>query len=172
MMLLYRCRVILLAFIGTLALAGCIKSQEAKFPPAGAVAALGDGGRYRMHDRVAGGTFLAGDLVEIRKRGDGGYDFIDPASDPTPFTLHAIAGGLHVVQSKNRAGVHEYIVARIAGGEILSYAPDCKKQNKAMLDAFGVEMRDDDCLIDGVKDAAGFFAGLDLGQPTGKLVRE
>lgn len=154
------------------ALAGCIKSQEPKFPLDGAVAALGDGGRYRMHDRIEGGSFMPGDLAEIRKRSDGGYDFVDPAARPTPFTLHAIAGGLHVAQSRNKAGVYEYLVARIADGEVFTYAPDCNKQDKTTLDAFGAEMRGDDCRIDGVKDPAGFFAKLDLGQPTGKLVRE
>lgn len=166
---LRRCYVLVLL---ALVLTGCIKSQEPKFPLAGAVPALGDGGRYRMHDRVEGGKFIPADVVEIRKRAGGGYDFIDPASDPTPISLHAIAGGLHVVQSRNAAGVHEYIVARIAGGEVFTYAPDCNKQDKAMLDAFGAEMRGDDCHIDGMKDPAGFFAKLNLGEPTAKLVRE
>jgi hypothetical protein len=167
------CAVLLVVALGLIS-NGCIKSQEAKFPLSTTVPALGEGGRYRMYDRVEGGRFMVGDLIEMRKRDNGGYDFIDPQKDVTPVTLHRIGDGLYAVQSKNGkdAPGYEYILVRIEGGEVLTYAPDCAKQDKAKLTALGVEIRNDECIIDGVKDPVDLFAKLDLGAPTAKLVRE
>jgi hypothetical protein len=36
----------------------------------------------------------------------------------------------------------------------------------------GVEIRKDECRIDGVADPVKFFAGLNRGEPTAKLVRQ
>lgn len=168
------CAVLLIVALGLIA-SGCIKSQEAKFPLSSAVPALGDGGRYRMYDRVDGGKFIRGDLIEMRKRQDGGYDFVDPQKETIPVSFHRVGGGgLHAVQSKNGkdAPGYEYLLVRIEGGEILTFAPDCEKQDKSMLTALGVEIRKDECIIDGVKDPADLFAKFSLGEPTAKLVRE
>ena len=86
--------------------------------------------------------------------------------------VHAVDGGLHVAQSKkgNNAPGYDYLVIRIADNEVFSYAPNCEKQDKAKM--AGVELRKDECVIDGVTDPAAFFSKLDLGEPTAKLVKE
>jgi hypothetical protein len=168
-----RCAV-LLTLLLSLTLAGCFTSKQAKFPLAGAEPALAEGGRYRMFDRVEGGTFVAGETVEIRRRPDGAYDFVDPQSGTTTFSLHRIDGALHVAQAakgRNAEG-YDYLLVRIAGGEILTYPADCKRQNQATLAALGVEARAETCSIDGVKDPAALFAKIEPGEPSGKLVRE
>jgi hypothetical protein len=167
-------RAVLLIVALGMVLSGCIKSKQAKFPPASAVAALGGGGHYRMYDRIDGGKFVKGDPIEIRTRKEGGYDFISEPSDPVQVTIHPIAGGLHVVQSrkpKSEDG-YEYLIVRITDGEIMSYAPDCEKQDKAKLSALGASIKKDECSIDGVTDPAAFFSALDPGEPAAKLMRE
>lgn len=151
-------------------LSGCITSKDAKFPASSAVALFGDGGKYKVFDRVDD-KYIENDDAEIKKRADGGYDFVMQGNDPTAVTVHKVDGDLYVVQSKKKnADAYDYLLVRQAGVEFFTHAPDCTKQDKAKM--AGVEIKKDECRIDGVADPAKFFAGLDKGEPTAKLVRQ
>ncbi len=158
---------IALAFL----LPGCITSKDAKFPASSAVALFGEGGKYKVYDHVEGEQYIENDSAEIRKRADGGYDFVQQGNDPTTVTVHKIEGDRYVVQSKKKnAEAYDYLLLRSAGAEFFTHAPDCSKLDKSKLT--GVEIRKDECRIDGVTDPAAFFASLPLGEPTAKLVKE
>jgi len=155
--------------LGTL-LSGCITSKDAKFPMSSAVALFGDGGKYKVFDRVDD-KYIENDDAEIKKRADGSYDFVMQGNDPTAVTVHKVEGDLYVVQSKKRnADAYDYLLIRQAGAEFFTHAPDCNKQDKAKM--AGVEIKKDECRIDGVTDPVKFFAGLNKGEPTAKLVRQ
>jgi hypothetical protein len=152
-----------------LTLSGCITSKDAKFPASTAVALFGEGGKYKVFDRIEGDQYMENDVAEIKKRPDGGYDFIQQES--TAVTVHQIEGDLYVVQSKKKnADAYDYLMLRAAGGEFFTHAPDCSKQDKAKM--AGAEVKKDECRIDKVADPVKFFAGLDRGEPTAKLVRQ
>lgn len=152
-------------------LAGCVTSKDPKFAAASAVPALGEGGHYQVYDRTDEG-FTKGDEIDIKLRPDGRYDYVSPPNDAIQVSFHDVGGGRHVVQSKkgNNAPGYDYLVIQVVNGEVLTYAPNCEKQDKAKMT--GVTIRKDECIIDGVADPAAFFAKLDLGGPTAKLVRE
>jgi hypothetical protein len=151
-------------------LGGCITSKQPKFSGASAVALFGDGGKYKVFDRIEADKYIENDDAEIRKRADGGYDFLMQGNEPTAVTVHRIEGDLYVVQSKKKnADTYDYLLIREAGGEFFTHAPDCTKQDKSKM--AGVEMKKDECRIDNVADPVKFFAGLDRGEPTAKLVR-
>lgn len=159
-----------IAAIGIL-LSGCITSKAPKFPAASAAALFGEGGKFKVFDHVEGDQYIENDDAEIRKRADGGYDLIMQGNDPTAVTVHKIEGDLYVAQSKKKnAEAYDYLLIRAAGKEFFTHAPDCSKQDKTKMT--GVEVKKDECRIDGVTDPVKFFAGLDLGKPTAKLVAQ
>lgn len=161
---------LLAVFLG-LILSGCITSKDAKFPASSAVALFGEGGKYKVFDHIEGDQYMENDVAEIKKRADGGYDFVQQGNDPTAVTVHQVGSDLYVVQSKKKnADAYDYLLIRAAGNEFFTHAPDCDKQNKANM--AGVEIKKDECRIDKVSDPVKFFAGLDRGEPTAKLVRQ
>jgi hypothetical protein len=162
--------VLVTAAIGIL-LSGCMTSKEPKFPASSAVALFGDGGKFKVYDRGEGDQYIENDDAEIRKRADGGYDFVMQGNDPNVVTVHKIDGDLYVVQSKKKhAEAYDYLLIRAAGSEYFTYAPDCSKQDKAKM--AGVEIKKDECHIDRVADPVKFLAALDRGEPTAKLVKQ
>jgi hypothetical protein len=156
-------------------LAGCLGSENPVFPLSSAVPALGEGGRYVTFEHAGDGKFTRDSTIEVRKRADGGYDFIDDKGDSTQVSLHPIAGGRHVGQAttKNKRIRFGYVIFSIEGNEVLIYATDCDKQDRAKLEALGVVIEGKyECLIDKVADPVSLFNGLTLGPPTSKMVRE
>jgi hypothetical protein len=154
-----------------LLLAGCFTSSQPKFPLTGAAAALGDGGRFTMYERDKG-QFVRGDTIEVKRRPDGAYDFIDK-DETTTASLHAIGPNRYIAQAIGKPGARaEYAVVQVRGNEVLAFAPDCRKQDAAKLTALGVVIGKYSCSIDRVADPAALFASLVLGEPTSKLVRE
>jgi len=156
-------------------LSGCFFSETPKFPAENAVAAFGDGGRFQGYDRMEDGRYKKADeaIFMVKRRGDGGYDFIDEKDKVQPISFYPIAGGNFVGQAlENGKSRYAYVVFRITGNEALIYVPDCDKQDKAQLDKLGIEIGRFECRIDRVADPAAFFASLTLGEPTSKLVRE
>jgi len=163
------------ALAASVLLSGCFVSETPKFPAANAVAAFGDGGRFQGYDRTESDGYKKADeaIIMVKRRGDGGYDFVDEKDKVTPISFHLIAGGNFVGQALNNAkSGYGYLVFRIAGNEAFIYAPDCDKQDKAQLEKLGVAIGQFECRIDRVADPAAFFASLTLGEPSSKLVRE
>jgi hypothetical protein len=164
----------LLTAIGLL-LAGCFQSNEPKFPLAGAAAPLEEGGRYAVYERGPDDRYQRQEVVVIKRRGDGAYDFIDEKDETQTVSFHALGGDLFVAQAKddNDQPGYGYAVLRMAGGEAAVYVPQCDAQDKAALAASGVEVNgQQECILDRVGDAAGLFKRLALGDPVSKLVRE
>src|SRR5215475_3482603 len=156
-------------------LSGCIFSETPKFPADSAVAAFGDGGRFQGYDRTDDGHFKKADeaIFTVKRRGDGGYDFIDQKNEVQPISSHPIAGGNFVAQvPESRVPRYAYVIFRFAGNEAFVYAPSCDKQDQAQLEKLGVAIGQFECWIDRVADPAAFFASLMLGEPVSKLVRE
>jgi len=163
------------AMAASFLLSGCIFSEKPKFSAESAVAAFGDGGRFQGYDRTDDGSYKKADeaIFIVKRRGDGGYDFIDQKDEVQPISFHPIAGGNFVAQvPENRAPRYAYVVFRFAGNEAFIYAPSCDKQDQAQLDKLGVAIGQFECGIDRVADPAAFFASLTLGEPTSKLVRQ
>jgi hypothetical protein len=163
------------ALAASFLLSGCIFSETPKFPAESAVAAFGDGGRFQGYDRAEDGHYKKADeaIFIVKRRGDGGYDFVDIKDKVQPISFYPIAGGNFVGQApENGRSRYAYVVFRIAGNEAFIYVPDCDKQDKAKLDKLGVAIGQFECSIDRVADPAAFFASLTLGEPTSKLVRE
>jgi hypothetical protein len=165
---------LLLAGLGVL-LAGCFQSEQPRFPLASAAAPFGEGGRYVVYEWVAGDRFDRQEVFVITRRSDGGYDFGNEKGETLTMSLHALGGNLFVGQaspSKDQPG-YGYVVFRVTDSEALLYAPQCDKQDKAILDAAGVQMNGQyECVIDRVADPAALFRRLDLGDPASKLMRE
>ena len=161
------------ALAASFLLSGCIFSETPKFPAESAVAAFGDGGRFQGYDRTEGDSYKKADeaIIIVKRRGDGGYDFVDQKDEVQPISFHPIAGGNFVGQVPEKSR-YAYVVVRVAGNEAFMYAPDCDKQDKAQLEKLGVAIGQFECKIDRVADPAAFFASLPLGEPTSKLVRE
>ena len=163
------------ALAASFLLSGCIFSETPKFPAESTVAAFGDGGRFQGYDRTEDGRYKKADeaIFIVKRRGDGGYDFVDQKDEVQPISFHPIAGGNFVGQApENRTSRYTYVVVRVAGNEAFFYFPDCDKQDKAQLEKLGVAIGQFECRIDRVADPAAFFASLTLGEPTSKLVRE
>jgi hypothetical protein len=160
-----------------LALAGCFTSSQPKLPLAQAAAPFGDGGRYGAYERLSDGTYKRDETVTMRKGADGGYDYVDSKGKVTPLSFHRIGPNLYVVQAagENSKGA-DYVAVRVNddGKEGLTYPLDCTKQDTAKLKSLGVEITDSGrvCNIDKVADPLALFAGLNLGEPSGKMVRE
>ena len=154
-----------------LLLTGCFTSSRPKFPLNTAEPALGDGGRYVAYERTGDGSFKREDAFDVRKRADGRYDFVDAKGAVTTLSLHAAGGDRFVAQVVEGDGVH-YAVVQVRGNEVLTFATDCTKHDAAKLQAQGVVVRRLECMIDRIADPAALFAGIELGEPTSKMVRE
>jgi hypothetical protein len=161
----------LFALTLVLLLAGCFTSSQPKFPLASAVPALGDGGRFVGYERLTDGSYKPEEPFDVRKRADGGYDFIDSKGKVTTLSLHRIGPDRFVAQAQEGGAVN-YVVLQVRGNEVLAFAPECKKQDAAKLKAQGVEVRQYECVIDAVADPAALFAAMELGEPGSKMVRE
>jgi hypothetical protein len=163
------------ALAASFLLSGCFFSETPKFPVESAVAAFGDGGRFQVYERTEDGLYKKNDqaIVVLKRRGDGGYDFVDEKNEVQPISFYPIASGNFLAQTPEKGGArYTYLVVRIAGNEAFIYFPDCDKQDKAQLEKLGVAIGKFECSIDRVADPAAFFASLTLGEPTSKLVRE
>jgi hypothetical protein len=158
-----------------LLLAGCLQSEQPKFPLADAAAPLGDGGRYAVYERGADNRYQRQEAVVIKRRSDRAYDFVDEKGEAQTVSFHALGGGLFIAQAKaekDQPG-YGYAVMRVTGSEAFVYVPQCDAQDKAALTAAGVEVNGQlECVLDKVADAPALFKRLDLGEPVSKLVRE
>jgi len=160
-----------------LLLAGCFTSSQPKLPLAQAVAPFGDGGSYGAYERLSDGTYKRDETVTMRKRADGGYDYVDSKGKVTPLSFYRIGPNLYIAQAigENGQGA-DYVAVRVSddGKEGLTYPLDCTKQDAAKLKSLGVEITDNGrvCNIDKVTVPMALFAGLNLGEPSGKMVRE
>jgi hypothetical protein len=166
---------VLAALAASFLLSGCFFSETPKFPAGNAVAAFGDGGRFQGYDRMEDDRYKKADeaVIIVKRRGDGGYDFVNEKNEVQPISFYPIAGGNFVGQAlEDGKSRYAYVVFRIAGNEAFVYVPDCDKQDKAKLETLGVVIGQFECRIDRVADPAAFFASLTLGEPTSKLVRE
>lgn len=157
-------------------LSGCFGSDRPMFAPESAVPAL-EPGRYALFEQY-GDQSKPSEYMEIRQRGSV-YDFVNEKGASNPVSFHPIADGLHVAQVGElpRRGTDKkgygYALFRINGREALVYVVECGKQDKAMLAAAHVEIRDQyECFIDNVADPAAFFSGLKRGDPPSRMVRE
>jgi len=160
-----------LALALALLFAGCFTSAQPKFPLATAVPALGDGGRYVGYERMSDGSFKREEAFDVRRRADGGYDFIDAKGKVTTLSLHRIGPDRFVAQASEGSGVH-YVVLQVRGNEVFVFAADCNKHDAEKLKAQGVDVRRYECVIDGVADPTALFAAMELGEPGSKMVRE
>jgi hypothetical protein len=164
-------RVVLLAAAGLL-LAGCFVSERPMFPPNAAEPVFGDGGRYLTFEN-RGGYFDPDETIELRRRSDGRYAFIDEKQRESLVSFHAMPGGLHVGQlgPERENGGYGYAIFRVVGNEAFVHVLDCEKQDPAVLAKHGVERRGRECLLDRVSDPVGLFSALKLGEPGSKMVR-
>jgi hypothetical protein len=165
------------AFTLALLLAGCFTSSQPKLPLAQAVAPFGDGGRYGAYERLGDGTYKRDETVTMRRRADGGYDYVDSKGKVTPLSFYRIGPNLYIVQAAGENGHGtDYVAVRVRDGgkEGLTYPLDCTKHDAAKLKSLGVEITDQGrvCNLDKVADPLALFAGLNLGEPSGKMVRE
>ena len=158
--------------LGTL-LSGCFTSDRPMFSLASAIPALGDGGRYATFE-VDAGKEKPSDPIVVRPGPANVYDFINEKGHATPVTFHPIASGLHVAQVRLEGGQgYGYVVARVAGNEVVIMPAECARQDKAKMDALGVvQVNQYECRIDKVADPAAFFAGLSFSPPVSRMVRE
>jgi hypothetical protein len=166
---------LLLAMCASFLLAGCFTSSQPKLSLSTAVPALGDGGRYVGYSRKGDGSFQRDEVFTMRRRADGGYDYVDEKGKVTPVSLHRIGSDLYVAQAIRENGHDaDYVALSVRDGETLSYPLDCSKQDTSKLKALGVELRDDGkvCAIDNVADPLTLFTSAALGEPSGKMVRE
>jgi hypothetical protein len=158
-----------------LTVAGCLQSEQPKFPLADAAAPLGEGGRYAVYERSADNRYERQEAVVIKRRSDRAYDFIDEKGETQTVSFHPLGGGLFVGQAKadkDEPG-YGYAVLRVSDGETLVYVPQCDAQDKSVLAAAGVEVNAQlECILDKVGDAPALFKRLNLGEPVSKLVRE
>jgi hypothetical protein len=155
-------------------LAGCMVSERPMFSESDAVRPLPPG-RYTTFERADGG-FKESDPVEVKLRGTHAYEFIDEKGEAVPVSLHRLADSRFIVQAENVSSDgskdYAYMLLEISGDSALVYAADCGKQDRARMESLGVVVRRYECQIDAVKDPRGFFAGLDYGPPTSKMVRK
>jgi hypothetical protein len=168
---------LLAALAASLVLSGCFFSETPKFAAGSAVAVLGDGGRYQTYERTDADNYKKDEVMVVKRRTDGGYDFVNEKGVAQPISFHPIAGGYHVGQARapeNEKPRFGYAIFRVAANnETFVYIPDCGKQDRAQLEKLGVVfIREYECTIDRVTDPAAFFASLKLGEPTSKMVRE
>jgi len=164
------------AVAACLLLSGCFSSETPKFPMEGAAAPFGDGGRYQTYERTDGDNYKKDEIITVKRRTDGGYDFVNQKGEVQPISFYRLTGESFVGQASSpekERPRYAYVIFRIAGNEALVYLPDCQKQDKARMEALGVvSIGQYECAIDRVADPTAFFASLTLGEPTSKIVRE
>jgi hypothetical protein len=164
------------ALAASLLLSGCFTSETPKFPieSAVAVAPLGDGGRFQTYERLDGDRYKKDEVMVVKRRPDGGYDFVNEKGEVQPISFHPLAGGNLVGQApESEKSKYGYVIFRVAGNEAFVYVPACDDQDKAQLEKLGVVFVGQyECTIDRVADPAAFFASLKLGEPTSKMVRD
>ena len=134
-----------------LLLAGCFQSEQPRFPPANAAAALDRGGRYVVYERGPDNTYQRQEALQIKHRDDGAYDFVDEKGETVTISFHALGGDLFVGQAKAEKDqpAYGYTIVRIAGNETVLYVPQCDDQDKAVLAAASVEVNGQlECIID------------------------
>jgi hypothetical protein len=139
------------AAVGIL-VSGCFMSEGPKFPPSSAVTAFGDGGRYGVFTHLGGGRYKRQETFVVRRPPGRSYEVVNEESKVLRISFHDIGGGLLVGQSKPHPdrSAHGYLVLARDGRNMLLHAPQCKEQDEAVLNAFGVERRKPyDCFIDG-----------------------
>jgi hypothetical protein len=164
----------LCALAMSLLLSGCFSAQVEKLPLASAVPAFDDGGSYELFERVDGDHYERQETFVVKRRGDGGYDFVSEKGDVQPIWFHPLTGEYYVGQAKAEKDRKGYVftIFRILPDEAFFYMPQCDDQDKAKLASFGVELAGRfECLIDNVAEPIGLFAALKLGQPVSKMVR-
>lgn len=156
-------------------LSGCFISEQPKLPLTTAAAPFGDGGRYGVFEREEGNRYKRQETFVIKRRPDGAYDFTNEKGETITMSLHPMGDDRFISQAraeKDQPG-YGYAVFRIAGKEALLYAPQCSDQDRAKVEALGVEVNGQfECVVDRVKDITGLFGFVDLGEPVSKLVRE
>jgi hypothetical protein len=158
-------------------LSACFGSEQPRFPLASAAAPFGDGGRYVVHERVADDRYQRQEVFVIKRRPDRAYDFINETGEVLTISFHGAGEGLFAGQAKSERDkenpVYVYVMLRVAGNEVLLYAPQCDEQDKAMLATFQIEVRTQfECFIDRVADPSALFKRLAIGNPISKLVHE
>ncbi len=158
-----------------LLLSGCFISEQPKLPLTTAAAPFGDGGRYGVFERGEGDRYKRQETFLIKRRPDGAYDFTNEKGETIEISFHAMGNDRFLSQAKaekDQPG-YGYAVFRVAGKEAFLHAPQCNDQDRAKVEALGVEVNGQfECVIDRVKDVVGLFGFVDLGQPVSKLVRE
>jgi hypothetical protein len=165
----------LLAAILPLLLSGCFISEQPKLPLSTAAAAFGDGGRYTVFERTEGNNYKRQETFTIKRLPDGAYAFTNEKGEAVEISFHPMGNDRFLSQAKaeKEQPGYGYAVFRVAGNEAFLYAPQCSEQDRAKMEAFGVEINGQfECVIDRVKDPVGLFGFVDLGEPVSKLVRE
>jgi hypothetical protein len=145
-------------------------SKQPLFSEDTAVPAFGDGGRFATYEVDRDGKLTRDSSIDVIRKGRA-YDLTNDKGKASPMTFHPIRNNLFVAQASSE-GSFAYVVFRIEGREAFIHVPDCEKQDKAKLEALGVEIRRYECVLDGVKDPNALFAILDVGPPASKMVRE
>ena len=128
-----------------------------------------------VYERGPDNTYQRQEVLEIKHRGDGAYDFVNEKGETLTISFHALSGDLFVGQAKgeNDQPGYGYTMIRLAGNDAVFYVPQCDDQDKTMLAASSVEVSGQlECIIDRVADAPALFKRLDPGAPVSKLVRE
>jgi hypothetical protein len=156
-------------------LSGCFISEQPKLSLATAAAPFGEGGRYGVFERGDGNQYRRQEAFVVKRRPNGAYDFTNEKGEAIEISFHPMGGDRFLSQAKaekDQPG-YGYAVFRFAGNEAFLYAPQCSDQDKAKMEALGVEVNGQfECVIEGVKDAIGLFGFVDLGEPVSKMVRE
>ena len=105
------------------------------FRLATAAAAFGDGGRYqvlRAHGEATSYKQADEVIIIVKRRGDGGYDFVNEKGEVQPISFHPIAGGTSSGRRPRKRTSHRYayVVFRIAGNEAFIYVPDATSRTR------------------------------------------
>ncbi len=78
-------------------------------------------------------------IIIVKRRGDGGYDFVNEKDEVKPITFHPIAGGNFVGQAPENGKTPVRLCGlQDRGNEAFIYVPECDKQDKAKLATLGV----------------------------------
>jgi len=164
------------AAVFSLFLSGCFISEQPKLDLATAAAPFGEGGRYGVFERGEGDQYNRQETFVIKRRPDGAYDFTNEKGEAIVISFHPMGiDGRFLSQAKaekDQPG-YGYAVFRFVGKDAFLHAPQCSDQDRARVEALGVEVNGQfECDIAGVKDVVGLFGFVDLGEPVSKLVRE
>jgi hypothetical protein len=164
-----RIRGLILIAAMPLSLAGCMTSKQPLLDQASVDPALGAGGRYVTYEAAGHGRYKRDETIEIRAKAVG-YDYIENGRT-TPITLHGLGKNLFVAQARADSG-YNHVVFKIRGAEIFIYPAECTEQSRRRFAAFGVAVRQSECILDNARDPKAFFTMITRGAPNAKLVRE